>query len=98
HPRSTRFPYTTLFRSYMDLRPEGDRVVILEDTDGDGLADKEITFYQGPELTNPLGICVISGPGGGKRGQRVIVSAAPNVWLLTRSEEHTSELQSLRHL
>src|SRR5439155_12460561 len=27
-------------------RPEGDRIVILEDTDGDGKADKAITFYQ----------------------------------------------------
>jgi putative membrane-bound dehydrogenase-like protein len=74
------------YRKYMDLRPEGDRVVILEDTDGDGLADKEITFHQSPELTNPLGICVIPGPGGGKKGQRVIVSAAPNVWLLTDTD------------
>jgi putative membrane-bound dehydrogenase-like protein len=71
------------YRAYMKLRPEGDRVVILEDTNGDGLADKEKTFFQSPELTNPLGICVIPGPGGGKRGQKVIVSAAPNVWLLT---------------
>src|SRR5262245_18856757 len=27
-------------------RPEGDRIVILEDTDGDGKADKATTFYQ----------------------------------------------------
>ncbi len=74
------------YRKYMDIRPEGDRVVILEDTDGDGFADKETTFYQSPELTNPLGICVIPGPGGGKRGQKVIVSAAPNVWLLTDTD------------
>src|SRR5205814_9125140 len=41
-------------------RQGGDRILILEDTDGDGRADKETVFY--------------------------------------RSEEHTSELQSLRHL
>ena len=74
------------YRRYMGLRSEGDRVVILEDTNGDGLADKETTFYQSPEMTNPLGICVIPGPGGGKKGQRVIVSAAPNVWLLTDTD------------
>ncbi|MEZ0258045.1 MAG: PVC-type heme-binding CxxCH protein [Chthoniobacter sp.] len=70
------------YRKYMDLRPEGDRVVVLEDTDGDGLADKETTFFQSPELTNPLGICVLPGKGGAEKGTRVIVSAAPWVWLL----------------
>src|SRR5687768_8694387 len=28
------------------VRPEGDRILILEDTDGDGEADKSTTFYQ----------------------------------------------------
>ncbi len=63
------------------LREAGDRVVILADTNGDGEADKETTFYQNPELTNPLGICVLPSPTG--KGTQVIVSAAPNVWLLT---------------
>ena len=67
------------YRSYMEQRPEGDRVVILEDTDGDGVADKEKTFFQSKELTNPLGICVLPQA----KGTKVIVSAAPNVWLLT---------------
>src|SRR4029077_10703390 len=31
------------------LREAGDRVVILADTDGDGEADKETTFYQNPD-------------------------------------------------
>jgi putative membrane-bound dehydrogenase-like protein len=69
----------TNYRGHMDSRPEGDRVVILEDTDGDSIADKDKTFYQSTELTNPLGICVL--PQG--TGTKVIVSAAPNVWLLT---------------
>src|SRR5262245_5468090 len=38
------------------LRPEGDRIVILEDTDGDGKADKETTFYQGTDVNTALGI------------------------------------------
>ena len=38
--------------------PKGDRVVVLEDTDGDGRADKSTTFVQEPTLVAPLGIAV----------------------------------------
>jgi putative membrane-bound dehydrogenase-like protein len=69
----------TNYRGQMDSRPEGDRVVILEDADSDGIADRDKTFYQSKELTNPLGICVLPQA----TGTKVIVSAAPNVWLLT---------------
>jgi putative membrane-bound dehydrogenase-like protein len=51
---------------------QGDRIVILEDTNGDGKADTAKVFYQGPELNAPLGICVL--------GNRVIVSQSPYVW------------------
>jgi putative membrane-bound dehydrogenase-like protein len=64
------------------LREEGDRVVILEDTNGDGEADSEKTFWQSRELFNPLGICVLPQ----EKGTQVIVSSAPNVWLLTDSD------------
>lgn len=57
------------------LRPEGDRIVILEDTNGDGLADKSTTFYQGHEINAALGICVL--------GDKVIVSCAPNIFVFT---------------
>jgi putative membrane-bound dehydrogenase-like protein len=57
------------------LRPEGDRVVILEDTDGNGVADKEKTFYQGPDINTALGVCVL--------GNKVIVSCSPNIFVLT---------------
>lgn len=64
-----------LFQKWGKLRPEGDRIVILEDTDGDGVADKEKTFYQGDDINTALGICVL--------GNRVIVSRAPNVLIFT---------------
>ncbi|WP_420148367.1 PVC-type heme-binding CxxCH protein [Spirosoma sp.] len=56
-------------------RKEGDRIVILEDTNGDGKADVSKVFYQGPDIESPLGIWV--------QGNKVIVSDSPNVWVLT---------------
>jgi putative membrane-bound dehydrogenase-like protein len=67
--------YRSSFQSWGVLQPAGDRIVILEDTDGDGLADKETTFYQGTEINAALGICVL--------GNKVIVSSSPNVYLFT---------------
>ncbi|MEZ0607598.1 PVC-type heme-binding CxxCH protein [Fibrella sp. WM1] len=54
---------------------EGDRIVILEDQNGDGAADVSKVFYQGKELQSPLGIWV--------QGNKVIVSNSPNVWVFT---------------
>ncbi len=54
--------------------PNGDRILILEDTNGDGVADTAKVFYQSPELNAPLGISVL--------GNRVIVSQSPYVWVL----------------
>jgi putative membrane-bound dehydrogenase-like protein len=67
-----------LFQKWGKLRPEGDRIVIMEDTDGDGLADKATTFYQGNDINTALGICVL--------GNKVIVSSAPNVFVLTDTD------------
>lgn len=53
-------------------RPEGDRILILEDKDGDGRTEISKVFYQGPEINAPLGICVL--------GNRVLVSQSPYVW------------------
>src|SRR5688572_7272287 len=60
------------------LRPEGDRIVILEDTDGDGAAEKSKTFYQDPTINAALGICIL--------GNKVIVSCSPHVFVLTDSD------------
>ena len=52
---------------------KGDRIMILEDTNGDGRADTAKIFYQGPEINAPLGICVL--------GNKVLVSQSPYVWI-----------------
>ncbi len=54
---------------------EGDRIVILEDTDGDGKADSRKIFYQGNDVNSALGIAVL--------GNKVIVSRSPNVLVFT---------------
>ena len=53
-------------------RAEGDRILILEDTNGDGMADKETVFYQGRDIDSAHGVCVL--------GNRVIVSAGDSVF------------------
>ena len=53
-------------------RVEGDRILILEDTNGDGMADKETVFYQGRDIDSAHGVCVL--------GNRVIVSAGDSVF------------------
>ncbi|MDX1951917.1 MAG: PQQ-dependent sugar dehydrogenase [Verrucomicrobiota bacterium] len=64
-----------LFQKWGKLRPDGDRIVIMEDSNGDGAADVEKVFYQGNEINTALGICVL--------GNKVIVSCSPNVFLFT---------------
>ena len=55
--------------------PEGERIMILEDTNGDGKADASKVFVQDPDLVSPLGIAVM--------GNKVIVSCAPNLVIYT---------------
>jgi putative membrane-bound dehydrogenase-like protein len=59
------------YRHRKGERPEGDRILVLEDTDADGVADKQTVFYQGNEVDTAHGICVL--------GNRVIVSAGDRV-------------------
>lgn len=54
---------------------DGDRVVVLEDTDGDGTADASHTFVRDADLVAPLGIAVL--------GNKVVVSCAPNLIVYT---------------
>ncbi len=58
-------------------RVEGDRILILEDTNGDGQADSQKVFYQGRDVDSAHGVCVL--------GNKVIVSAGDSVFVLTDS-------------
>jgi putative membrane-bound dehydrogenase-like protein len=51
---------------------EGDRIVVLEDLDGDGLHETSHVFAQDEELVAPLGIAVL--------GNSVIVSCSPHLY------------------
>lgn len=53
----------------------GERVMILEDTDHDGKADKSTVFVEDKDLISPLGITVL--------GNKVYVAAAPNLVVYT---------------
>ena len=55
-------------------REAGDRILIIEDTDGDAVADKETVFYQGRDIDSAHGICVL--------GDRALVSANDSVFFL----------------
>lgn len=59
---------------HVTARPEGDRIRVLEDTDGDGRCDKATTFYQDPSLQAPMGIAVL--------GDRVYVCQSPDLFYL----------------
>lgn len=73
--------YRSSMKPWGILREAGDRVVILTQQKGDGVAGEK-TFYQSRELTNALGICVLPQD----KGTKVIVSASPNIWLLTDAD------------
>jgi putative membrane-bound dehydrogenase-like protein len=59
-------------------RAAGDRILILEDSDGDGRADKTTVFYQDPDIDGVHGVCAL--------GNKAIVSAPDRVLLLTDTD------------
>ncbi len=63
------------YRSHAKRQPEGDRIMVLEDTDHDGKADKSWAFVQEPFLLAPMGVAVVD--------NKVIVSMAPDIVVYT---------------
>ena len=63
------------YRGQDQRRKEGDRVVVLEDTDQDGKADKSTVFVQEEFLVSPLGIAVFDNV--------VVVSQPPDMIVYT---------------
>src|SRR5437899_8676608 len=82
-PRSALFPYTTLFRSFTGVADNGGFTTVGGAAAAAGLAS-------GGGCSGKAGMSVRAGArgGGGEAGPH----------RHPRSEEHTSELQSLRHL
>ncbi len=66
------------YRGNNGKRKDGDRILILDDTDGDGVADKVTTFYQGRDIDSAMGVCVL--------GNKVIVSAPANIIVFTKDD------------
>jgi putative membrane-bound dehydrogenase-like protein len=73
--------YRSTFQKWGILRPGGDRIVVLEDTNNDHKADRSTVFYQDLTINTALGICVL--------GNKVIVSSSPYVFVLTDTDGDT---------
>jgi putative membrane-bound dehydrogenase-like protein len=63
------------YRSHHARQPEGDKIVVLQDSDGDGKADKTHTFVQEPALIAPLGVSVID--------NKIVVAQPPDLIVYT---------------
>src|SRR2546429_3349913 len=83
-PRSTLFPYTTLFRSPEQRKAPLSREVFQMKQDPGSEAETT------GRLRDPHALDLAMG--------RVTLQCAAPDWLFVRSEEHTSELQSRLHL
>jgi putative membrane-bound dehydrogenase-like protein len=63
------------YRRHAGRNPEGDRIMVLTDSDGDGKADKSHVFVQEKELSCPLGIAVFDNV--------IVVSNTPDLIVYT---------------
>jgi putative membrane-bound dehydrogenase-like protein len=69
------FNYRNSLNPKNPVDEKGDRIVVLEDTDGDGKADKSKVFYQGTDVNAALGIAVL--------GNKVYISSSPHIFIFT---------------
>src|SRR3712207_7022993 len=83
-PRSTLFPYTTLFRSWLSLR----------------FANSKLSApgYTGTSFTDRQNYFLGRNTGFGGGAAPYVEDGAQNLQQPSRSEEHTSELQSRQYL
>ena len=63
------------YRGLHGKRPEGDRIMVVQDTDGDGRADSSHVFVQDKELLAPMGVAVID--------NQVVVANTPDMIVYT---------------
>ncbi|MFO1486755.1 MAG: PVC-type heme-binding CxxCH protein [Verrucomicrobiaceae bacterium] len=76
------------YRKHNGERAEGDRILILEDTDGDAKADKSTTFYQGTDVNSAHGICVL--------GNKALISCGDDVfWLIDDNGDDKADRKEL---
>ena len=76
------------YRKHSGERAEGDRILILEDTDGDAKADKSTVFHQGRDVDSAHGICVL--------GNKALISCGDEVfWLIDDNGDDKADRKEL---
>jgi putative membrane-bound dehydrogenase-like protein len=76
------------YRKHNGERAEGDRILILEDTDGDAKADKSTVFHQGRDEDSAHGICVL--------GNKALISCGDDVfWLIDDNGDDKADRKEL---
>ncbi|MBK8091483.1 MAG: NPCBM/NEW2 domain-containing protein [Verrucomicrobiaceae bacterium] len=76
------------YRKHNGERAEGDRILILEDTDGDAKADKSTVFHQGRDVDSAHGICVL--------GNKALISCGDDVfWLIDDNGDDKADHKEL---
>src|SRR3712207_8573708 len=84
-PRSTLFPYTTLFRSFLEMNTRVQvEHCVTEMVTGIDIVREQIKIAAGEEL--------------GYKQEDVVIRGHAIECRINRSEEHTSELQSRQYL